>query len=220
MTASCPGFATYQNLPNGQVQVNGTLPVFTSSVRIDPLLVAWDKYGSAIVHASREFDVPVPWLVGIMMAESKGNARACSPCSICRSELCASGAGMRCCAFGLMQFIEPTAQSYGVTPTQLVDNPALSLLVAAELVSDLSEKVGYDLVRISAAYNGGLNSCGKAGTTFGWYTNGDYPMVVAQYANTFVNLGLPVPGDRSSIAAAFFATVGVGLAAAIYTGRL
>lgn len=220
MTASCPGFATYGLLSNGQVEVSGSIPTFSESQRIDPLLTAWERFGPDIVTASGKHGIPVPWLVGIMMAESKGNPRACSPCSICRAELCATGSGMRCCAFGLMQFIEPTARHFGLTPTQMVESPALAIDAAAKLMRNLSEDVtDFDIVRIAAAYNGGFNRCGKEGTTFGWKTNGDYPMVVVKYANTFVDLNLPVP-IRNSAIGTFLAVAGVGLAVAIYLGKI
>lgn len=119
-----------------------------------------------------------------------------------------------------MQFIAPTAEQYGVTPDLLMRSPGVAIDVAAELVVDLSERVGFDIVRIAAAYNGGFGKCGKSGTTFGWFTNGDYPMVVVQYANTFVDLGLRTPMETSGILGAFFATVGVGAAVLMYQGRL
>ena len=219
MTASCPGFATYNILPDGRVEVSGSIPKFTSAQRIDPLLEAWERFGPDLDAASRKHGIPVSWLVGIMMAESKGNPRACSPCSLCSSELCATGSGVQCCAFGLMQFIEPTARSFGVTPTTLMESPGIAIDVAAALMRKLSSNVGMDLVRIAATYNGGFNRCGKQGTTFGWHTNGDYPMVVVQYANAFSDLNLPTP-VRSSQMGVVLALVGAGLALAIYTGKI
>lgn len=220
MTASCPGFATYSNLSNGQVEVNGAVPSFSSAQRVNPLIVAWQKYGRDIARTSRRHGIPAAWLVGIMMAESKGNQFACAPCSLCSASLCATGAGQQCCAFGLMQFIAPTAEQYGATPDMLMRNPSTAIELGGQLVSDLSERVGFDLVRIAAAYNGGLNRCGKSGTTFGWFTNGDYPMLVAQYANTYVNLGLPTPLGSSAAVGVFLATVGVGVATMMYMGKL
>lgn len=202
------------------MEVAGSIPVFTSDQRVAPIVEAWANFGADLSRASRKHGVPLPWLVGIMMAESKGNPFACSPCAICRAELCASGAGMRCCAFGLMQFIEPTAVAYGVTPTELVQNPGRAIDVAGELVGDLADRVGgMDIVRIAAAYNGGFNRCGKADSTFGWHTNGDYPMTVVQYGNTFVELELPEPASGGA-AGALLATAGIGIAIAIYLERL
>lgn len=220
MAQGCPGFATYRDLPNGQVEVNGSIPVFTDPRRVDPLLVAWDKYGSALASSASRNGLPTSWLVGIMMAESKGNSRACSPCSICRSELCASGAGMQCCAFGLMQFIEKTANVYGTTPTEMVEKPSVAIDVAGELVADLADRFGPELPKIAAAYNAGGPRCSQPGTTFGWKTNDDYPMVVTQYANTFVELGLSPPAFSSNLFGIAAAASGVFVGWLVYTGRI
>lgn len=218
MTASCPGFATYQSQPNWQVAVNGQLPL--ASVQSESLIrEVWAKYGGIITRVANKYRIPAAWLVGILMAESKGNQYACSPCSACRPELCTTGAGLRCCAFGLMQFIAPTAANYGASPDELITNPAKSLDIGGQLIVDLAEKVGFDLVRIAAAYNGGYNRCGKEDTTFGWQTHGDYPMEVVKYTNTFVEMQL-VASPGSSIVGAFVLTLGVGLAAGFYTGRI
>lgn len=212
---SCPGFATYENLNSGEVLVNGQLPVFVEALRIDPLVAAWEKYGAMLQSASKTYDIPLPWLVGILMAESKGNPKACSPCSICKESLCESAGGLSCCAFGLMQMIGPTARAYGTTPADILADPATAIFAASELIVDLEEKYGRDLPRIAAAYNGGIKGCGKAGTTFGWNTNGDYPMVVVKYANTFVSLGLQ-PKKSNNVAMGLAL---MGLAAAVWVYR-
>ena len=211
---SCPGFASYDNLSSGEVLVNGALPLFQEDLRVAPLLEAWQKYGAALSSASKQYDIPLPWLVGIMMAESKGNQRACSPCSICASSLCETAGGLSCCAFGLMQMIGPTARNFGTTPAEILENPLAAIEAACELILVLEDKYGHDLPRIAAAYNGGVKGCGKAGTTFGWQTNGDYPMTVVQYANTFVALGLqPVKGNGLAWG---FAIAGLVAAAVVY----
>lgn len=223
MAESCPGFATYQTLSNGQVSVNGQVPFVKSESLAQVIVEAWNKHGSSITQVSAQTGIPVHWFVGIMMAESKGNQYACSPCSLCNESLCAEGAGQRCCAFGLMQMIAPTANKFGATPTQLMQSPIQALLAAAGYIDAIAEQVGDDLVRVAAAYNAGVGSlkkCGKQETTFGWYTNGNYPMEVVQYANTFIGLQLaPVPQSNTMLGA-LFATVGLGIAAGIYTGKI
>lgn len=222
MAESCPGFATYQTLSNGQVSVNGQVPFVKSDQLAGMVDAAWAKYGSAITRVSQQSGIPVHWFVGIMMAESKGNQYACSPCSICAASLCSEGAGQRCCAFGLMQMIAPTANKFGATPTQLMQSPVQALQAAARYIQAIVDQVGSDLVRVAVAYNagvGGLNKCGKDGTTFGWYTNGNYPMEVVQYANTFLQLAPPAP-QAVSMLGALFATTGVAIAAGIYTGKI
>src|SRR5690606_4261730 len=72
MTASCPGFASYQNQPNGQVTVNGQLQ-YASERNAELLLDAWEKYGGLILQTAQKYQLQPAWLIGIMMAESKGN---------------------------------------------------------------------------------------------------------------------------------------------------
>lgn len=206
-------------LPSGAVEVGGRLPTFAegSAGRIE-LLEAWDTYQSPVSRASRLTGVPVAWIMGVMLAESGGNPRACSPCSICRSELCASGAGMRCCAFGLMQFIAPVAFDYGTNPTEIVEDPYVAIEVGAELLADLIDRFGFDLPKIAAAYNAGSPRCSKSGTTFGWRTNGDYPMVVVRYANTALELGLSK--NAGAAGAVFLALAGASVAWGIWTDRI
>lgn len=122
-----------------------------------------------------------------------------------------------------MQMIAPTANRFGVTPTEIMQNPLQALLAAAGFIEAIVEQVGVDLVRVAAAYNAGVGSlkkCGKQETTFGWYTNGNYPMEVVQYANTFIGLRLAQLPPGNSMIGALFATVGLGIAAGIYTGKI
>lgn len=215
---ACPGYASYELLQSGGVLVNGQLPKFTDERELESLQEAWEAHGTAIQGVAAKYDLPVPWLVGIMMAESRGNAHACSSCAACRSELCETGGGQQCCAFGLMQMIGPTARTYGVTPDAIMGNPAVALEAAAKLIVVLEDKYGADLVKIAAAYNGGIKNCNGQGTTFGYGTQGDYPMKVVTYANTFVGLGLKASPSKALGWA--LALAGAGIAGAIYTGRL
>lgn len=219
MAVSCPGFASYEVLPSGVVTVNGRVPTFPEgSAAREKLQEAWDRFQAPVARAGRLNGIPAPWLMGIMMQESGGNVRACSPCSICRTELCEAGAGMRCCAFGLMQFIGPVARDYGTTPDEIVRDPNVAIEVAGELLRDKIERHGFDLPKIAASYNAGSPRCSKPGTTFGWVTNGDYPMKVVQYSNTAFELGMTK--SASMAPAVLMAFVGVGIAWAIHTDRI
>lgn len=152
------------------------------------------------------------------MQESGGNIHACSPCGLCSSELCASGGGYRCCAFGLMQFIEPVAFDYGTSPDEIMRDPYRAIEAGGALLGDLIDRYGFDLPKIAAAYNSGGVRCGKAGTTFGWRTNDDYPMRVVRYANTATELGLTKSAGAG--AAVVLALAGAGVAWGIYTGKV
>lgn len=223
VTTSCPGFASYEVSASGTVSVNGRIPSFaTGSADFLKLKVAWDRFQGPVARTSRLTGVPAPWLMGVMVAESGGNPRACSPCSICASSLCEQAAGMSCCAFGLMQFIGQTARAYGTTPTEIVNNPTKAIEVAGELLGDFIDKFGFDLPRIAAAYNGGpgvLSKCGKEGSTFGWRTNGDYPMKVVRYANTAFAEGM-TDARSTALPAILLAAVGAGIAWGIHTNRI
>lgn len=219
MNTSCPGFATYEVRPSGIVSVGGHVPTFgTSSEPERKLIAAWDRFGAAVSRASRRTGVPAPWLMGVMLQESGGNPRACSPCSICRAELCEQAAGLSCCAFGLMQFIGPVARQYGTSPDELVRRPELAIEVSADLLSDLISRHGFDLPKIATSYNAGSPRCSKPGTTFGWVTNGDYPMQVVRYSNTAFELGMTKAA--SVMPAVMLAALGVGIGWAIYTDRI
>ena len=204
---------------NGIVLVNGRVPTFAEgSAARQKLVEAWDRFQHPVARASRRTGIPAPWLMGIMLQESGGNTRACSPCSICRAELCESGAGMRCCAFGLMQFIGPVAREYGTSADEIVRDPNKAIEVAADLLVDEIERHGFDLPKIAASYNAGSPRCSKAGTTFGWITNGDYPMKVVRYSNTAFELGMTKAA--SMMPAVLLALTGVGIGWAIYTDRI
>lgn len=221
MTASCPGFATYRMLANDQVEVNGRIPTWAEGSHQEELLLeVWNRYSGTVSAASREYDIPAPWILGIITAESAGDPQACSPCAACRAELCESALGFRCCAFGVMQMIGIVAREYGVTTEQLMSNPSVAIDAGTRLLSDLVGHVGFDLPRVSASYNGGrgvLSKCGKEGTTFGWRTNHDYPMKVVRYSNTAIALGL----KSSSVGpAVMVAAAGIGVAFAIHRGLI
>lgn len=223
MTASCPGFAQYEMRRGGVVAVGGTVPKLDkSSGDLQKLKAAWKKFQTPLTRTSKRTGIPAPWLLGVMISESGGNTRACSPCSICSPSLCEQGAGMECCAFGLMQFIGQTARSYDTTPTEIVNNPSKAIEVAGELLADFVKRFGRDLPKIAAAYNGGpgvLSKCGKEGSTFGWKTNGDYPMKVLRVSNTAFALGM-TSARRSFVPALLLAGIGAGIAWGIHTNRI
>lgn len=193
MTTACPGFASYELDSSGRVYVNGVLPE-ASGKELQNLQDAWKRYGGLVVSAANDYGIPPAWVMGVLMAESAGNPRACSPCAACNPSFCTTAAGQTCCAFGLMQFLASTAKHYGTSAAALLENPALAIDVGANLLADLIDKFGLDLPRVAASYNSGGARCGKEGTTFGLKTEGDYPMKVVKYANSATRLRAPVAG--------------------------
>jgi hypothetical protein len=194
-------------LPSGLVEVNGQVP--TSSAMESKLKSMWGTYGKDVVVACRNNSVPVAWFMGIMLQESGGNPGACSPCnerdcpSLYRTGACAT---QKCCAYGLMQFIDSTARMYGATGPQLMGNSKLAIEVASRLIADLGKKHNWDLVRIAASYNCGSPKCTGEGT-FGLCGQHDYMMKVATAANTFQ--GMNLNGD--AIIATMGAAVWIGV---------
>lgn len=208
---ACPGFASYEILGNGLVQVNGAVPIFSDSTRIEMLQNAWASYGAVIARVAWNHDVPAPWILGILMQESGGGdpAMTCSPCS---ASCCSEAAGRSCCAHGIMQFTGPTAAMYGTSAAALQQDPALALDKAAEFLSESFRKYDGDFVKMAAAYNGGpgvLSKCGGGDATFGYSTNSNYVSLVVKWSNTALSLGLKMFPPRK---ASFFAGL-VGAAA-------
>jgi hypothetical protein len=190
---ACAGGFSYESLPNGQISVNGQVPL-ASDAGVKKLHVEWAKYASAIVRSCNEIGFPVPYFVGILMTESGGNPNACSPCEPkycpavypkCLSE--------KCCAYGLMQFIGSTARSFGHSGEELLGNAPLAIELAAKLFKQLSARYGMDLPKIAAAYNSGGVKCAQiAPKSFGFssdQTNG-HVLSSIKFNNSFIQEGL------------------------------
>lgn len=220
---ACPGFASYRVESDGGVEVRGEFPIWDpGSAQEAKLLKAWADYGDWVAAAGKRTGVPASWLIAILVQESGGNPFACSPCSICNPSICVEGAGFRCCAFGLMQFIDSTARAYGASGPQLMGKPKLAIDIAAEFVADKMEKHGFDPVLLAAAYNAGTPRCGGSSPTFGLVANHDYPMSVVKYSNTALALELqpPPPFLGMGVMGGMLAAVGIGAAYAIHTGTI
>lgn len=195
---ACPGFASYRTLRDLRIEVNGQVPVYSlDSAQATKLRTMWGQYGAAVKAACKAHHVPAAWFMGIMLQESAGNPRACSPCD---PKWCPAlyPNCQPCCAFGLMQFIDQSARQYGTTGTALLGNAPLAIRVAAAYIADRihghptrwKAPYGLDLVKVSAAYNAGRPRCSGAGT-FGLIGQHDYSMSVARGANTALALGIP-----------------------------
>jgi len=227
---ACPGFATYEVLDNMAIQVNGEIPTWEpGSILEQKLSQAWEKYGAAIAESCSAHRVPAPWLMGVMIVESQGNPRACSPSSYC-------GTG-RCCAYGLMQFIDTTARCYGrdlgvSSGEDLIDNPDLAIELAARFFADRmygdtsgcggTRIYGFDLPKLAASYNAGSARCTGAGT-FGLYDQHNYSYSVCKGANTALALGIPTWGTKPRLAMIMGASMiaaGVAAAAVIWSGAM
>lgn len=188
----CPGSAAYRKLGNGQIEVNGYVPIFRAEYLKEKLRRTWRKFGQEILAAGRAHSVPPAWLLGILMQESSGGEVTCSPCT---SNCCSHHGGRSCCAFGIMQFTEPTAHAFGTNVESLLDNSSHALERAAALLASHLRKVSGDPVKAFTLYNAGRLRCEKPSTTFGYVTNGDYPMNVIRWSNTALSIDLGRPSS-------------------------
>jgi hypothetical protein len=228
----CPGFASYEGLPDGSTLVNGTLPLL--SLTNKDIKHIHDNYHDAIVAAAQKHKVPVPWVYGIIFAEAsrKDWDRSCSPCD----ENCAGGCasnpicpttGRPACAYGLMQVIPSTARTAGVNnAATLVGNPALAIDVGIWHLAKIAKQFPLDLPGVAASYLGGGPSC-RGGGVFGFGTvaSGDkfdrdgYAYRVTLAANTAFHLGY---GSEAPRGVSSGKLVGVALlaSAAVLAGTL
>lgn len=220
----CPGYATWETLPNYQTQVTyggkTFIPIFTEDtgdgkVFIPRMKKAWEKYGPMIQRATEGSGFPVAWFMGILCAESLGSENACGPCNEKDCPALYPNC-MPCCAYGIMQITDPTARSYGGTSGQsLMGNPELSFKVATNLLKSLTGTYGNNLPCIAGAYNSGcfpgLSGCISTRTNmFGNSENAGYTQRVVTFANTFVALGLD--GGASSGTGTWDSSTMAGLA--------
>ncbi len=125
----------------GGVEVGGKLPLLsTADARsFEATVRPWQ----AIAHdASAETGVPVPWILGVIFAESRGNPRA------------RSSAG----AIGLMQLLSPEARG-GLSETELLD-PVANIHAGARFLQRLRRSVD-QLPEVASKYNAGAELDGS-----------------------------------------------------------
>jgi soluble lytic murein transglycosylase-like protein len=225
----CPGYATWETLPNMQTQVTYQgktwIPQWSETISegktyIGRLKKAWEMYGPMIERATAGSPFPTPWFMGILCAESLGNINACSPCEA-KSCTALYPNCQPCCAYGIMQITNDTAQIYGKTSGQsLMGNPELSFKVANNIFVKRVGEYGMNLPMIAGSYNAGSfpgkYGCGNGRTNmFGNGENDGYTQRVVTFANTAVALGIGSSSSLpSSISLANVAGIGLMAAAA------
>lgn len=162
---------------DGVVEVDGAVP------EIDPWNIAAFKRQVMrwLPSATRHGDahkVPVPWILGVIWAESNGIPTVVSPDH----------------GYGLMQ-LTSTALFKGHPKENTLADPDLNIALGVEFMGALRRRVGFDLPKIASGYNAGLDgSQPHASATSPWKmreTPGHISRVVAA-SNTAVRL-LSVP---------------------------
>ena len=91
-----------------------------------------------------------------------------------------------------MQFIPETAAAQGANIEQMMQDDNFAITIGAKLLSKLVNKYDGDIVKAAASYNAGSPVCNGSSTTFGYRSNGDYPMDVIKWSNTAANMKLPM----------------------------
>lgn len=204
-------------MQDGTVKVDGGFPdypVGNAYYKILEKVIA--QHGDRILKYSNKYGFPPAWTAAIMCIESGGNDKACSPCSACPS---IPNCGP-CCAYGLMQFIDSTARSYGVPGggPGLMGQPDIALDAAVRFLMDQSKRYGMDIVKLSGAYNAGSWKCRSVPTN--WFgnvedNNSAYAEKGVRWANTAIRTmkfgtGGVVPGGASTgISTASLAGIGL-----------
>ncbi len=211
---ACPNTASYDTTAeHGRIRVNEVFPTWSGSQIREKIQAVWDTWGSEISRATRGTGLRTEWVLGVIMQESGGNTRACSPCG---TSCCSMHLGKRCCAFGIMQFTEATALGYGTTPERMMWDPAHAISVGVRLLRDLYEKNGRDFIKALAIYNSGGLYCGSP-TTFGYRTNGDYILDVIKWTNAAIDMQL---AQTSKPALPLLVFAGVTITGLVMTGIL
>lgn len=152
VTVACPGTKSYEILPDYHIAVEGVIPVWdaataTGKYKIAALKTIIDMHGERILRYSNKYGFPAAWTAGIIGIETvpPGNPNSCSPS---RPGGCGSGAA--CCAYGLMQFIKSTAQSYGLPGGEpLLGNAELAIDLGVQELMKKSKRYGMDIVKIA-----------------------------------------------------------------------
>jgi hypothetical protein len=206
MTTACPGYKSYDIMPDGRVMVDGGYPEFApNDPYLKPMLTNIQLHGERIIRYGTQYGIHPAWLLAIMCIESvpAGNANSCSPCSVCPGT-CATGP---CCAYGLMQFTHETALAYKVPGggPGLMGKPDLAVEMACRYILDKAfkapHKYGMDIVKLSASYNAGSWVC-RAGAT-NWFGNrednvggnpSNYAEKTVRWVNTAIKMGFGVGG--------------------------
>lgn len=95
----------------------------------------WEAWGAIAEKSAKKYDLPLEWILAIMLAESRGNASAKSPAG----------------AIGLMQVMPLNAGGRNL------ENPAENLDAACDLLRRMQDhkKGPWDLLELSSQYNAG-----------------------------------------------------------------
>ncbi len=129
-------------LPDGSIEIEG------EGVPVKALPKDVAQWSAQIAKAAAKHGVPPQLVAGIMATESGGQQRVHS-----------------WCCYGLMGLLPKTASEQAgrtVSPTELVEGPALNIDLGTKLLETLWKKYGGNVVKIAASYNAGGPYCSPA----------------------------------------------------------
>jgi hypothetical protein len=167
----------------------------------------WKNWKPFFIAASREYDVPLEWLLAIATVETglwSDRPRT--------QETIRSYAG----AIGVMQVMPATARMLGYEADQML-RADTNIMASAKLVDKLRTKYK-ELPAISAVYNSG-RLCSAGRNEWNLFADGNYPRKAIMYNNAAHTMDLG--GLRWPVIAGIgIGIAGVGAAAAITLGYL
>ncbi len=99
---------------------------------------AQSSFDKVIIFASERYDIPMPFLIAVMRAESNFNIYAVSPKG----------------AIGLMQVMPKTAKTFNLN----INNPLLNIIAGAKYLHYCLRRFDYKPVPALACYNAGQGS--------------------------------------------------------------
>lgn len=170
---------TWRTLPDGRVEVNGSVPLLEGGV----YQRLWQWYPLAREHEART-GVPASWTLGMIHAESGGQAGARS-----------SDGGL-----GLMQITHP-ALMQGLSPADVM-RPEVNLRLGTDFLRTLRTSgpaSARDLPSVSSRYNAGQKTNGAphaSSNAWGMRCTGNHIDRVVAATNSVRSAELQAPGEQ------------------------
>ena len=138
----------WRTLPTGQIEINGRVPLTHATMQQGLPESVW-RWRDLARKYGQKYNVPVPWILGIIFAESSGNPNALNTSDS------PHGAG-------LMQITHPSLRG-GRTDAELMD-PDVNLDIGVGLLGRLrasGDPSARDLPAVASRYNAGTSKTGK-----------------------------------------------------------
>jgi len=159
----------WRTTANGQIEVNGAVPLLAAAARQAFRLRVIDRWGETARRAATAAGIPWAWVVGIIWAESGGDPTATSPVG----------------AAGLMQLYSAEARG-GRSAAELKADPDLNVRLGARYLATIRSS-GDTLVEVASKYNAGQTRDGRphaGGEPWGYRENAGYISRVVAATNT------------------------------------